>query len=137
MAMKDDLKYPAGRDNMENIKLFEDFKRKASHNFKEEGINSTMYWAYMKSLDAENELLDFNDVVWEHDIDPIVDTCNKLGVTEFTISSNFTGLLKTMYELDKRGFKVIGIREVKATYMDYPKNERAIIPAVHIRKVST
>jgi hypothetical protein len=92
---------------MEKIKLFEEFKEKVVHNFKADGINSTMYWAYMKSLDAENELLDFNDVVWEHDIEPIVDTCNKLGINEFTISSNFTGLLKTMYELDKRGFKVL------------------------------
>lgn len=95
-----------------------------------------MYWAYMKSVEAGNDILDFNDVIWDHDIQPIVDTCNKVGVTEFTISSNFTGLLKTVYELDKRGFKLIGIKEVIATYMDYPNNERAIIPAVHIRKVS-
>lgn len=122
---------------MYKIKLFEDFKHKEIHDFRKCGINSTMYWAYMKSLDAENEILDFNDVVWEHDIDPIVDTCNKVGITEFTISSNFTGLLKTMYELDKRGFKVVGIKEVNATYMDYHKNARAIVPAVHIRKVST
>ena len=121
---------------MEKIKLFEDFKHKEIHDFFNDGINPTMYWAYMKSIDAENELLDFNDVVWEHDIQPIVDTCNKVGINEFTISSNFTGLLKTMHELDKRGFKVVGIKEVNATYMDYSRNKRAIIPAVHIRKVS-
>ena len=122
---------------MQKIKLFEEFKERAVHNFKAEGINPTMYWAYMKSIEAENELLDFNDVIWEHDIQPIVDTCNRVGITEFTISSNFTGLLKTMHELEKRGFKVVGIVEVRASYMDFEKQDKAIIPAVHIRKVAT
>ena len=121
---------------MQKIKLFEDFRHKEIHDFFNDGINPTMYWAYRKSCEAENDILDFNDVIWEHDIQPIVDTCNKVGITEFTISSNFTGLLKTMYELEKRGFKVVGIVEVRASYMDFYKQDKAIIPAVHIRKVS-
>jgi hypothetical protein len=120
---------------MEKIKLFEDFKHKEIHDFFNDGINPTMYWAYRKSCEAENDILDFNDVIWEHDIQPIVDTCNKVGITEFTISSNFTGLLKTIYELDKRGFKTVGVTEVRANYMDFYKQDKAIVPAVHIRKV--
>ena len=121
---------------MQKIKLFEDFRHKEVHDFFNDGINPTMYWAYMKSIEAGNDILDFNDVIWEHDIQPIVDTCNKVGITEFTISSNFTGLLKTMYELEKRGFKVVGITEVRASYMDFEKQDKAIIPAAHIRKIS-
>lgn len=121
---------------MHKIKLFEDFKHKEIHDFFNDGINPTMYWAYMKSHDSGNDILDFNDVIWEHDIQPIVDTCNKVGITDFTISSNFTGLLKTMYELNKRGFKVVGITEVRASYMDFEKQDKALIPAVYIRKVS-
>ena len=121
---------------MQKIKLFEDFKHKEIHDFRKDEINPTMYWAYRKSCEAENDILDFNDVIWEHDIQPIVDTCNKVGITEFTISSNFTGLLKTMYELSKRGFSVVGTTEVRANYMDFFKHDKAIVPAVHIRKVS-
>lgn len=121
---------------MEKIKLFEDFKHKEVHDFFNAGINPTMYWAYRKSCEAGNDILDFNDVIWEHDIQPIVDTCNKVGITEFTIISNFTGLLKTMYELEKRGFKVVGTTDVRANYMDFYKQDKAIVPAVHIRKVS-
>lgn len=121
---------------MEKIKIFEDFKHKEIHDFFNDGINPTMYWAYRKSCDAENDILDFNDVIWEHDIQPIVDTCNKVGITEFTISSNFTGLLKTMYELSKRGFSVVGTTEVRANYMDFEKHDKAIVPAVLIRKVN-
>lgn len=121
---------------MEKIKLFEDFRCKEVHDFFNDGINPTMYWAYRKSCDAENDILDFNDVIWEHDIQPIVDTCNKVGITEFTISSNFTGLLKTMYELEKRGFKVVSTTEVRASYMDFEKQDKAIVPAVLIRKVN-
>lgn len=121
---------------MQNIKLFDDFKHKEIHDFRKYGINPTMYWAYRKSCEAENDILDFNDVIWEHDIEPIVDTCNKVGITEFTISSNFTGLLKTMYELEKRGFKVVGTIDVRANYMDFFKHDKAIVPAVHIKKVA-
>ena len=121
---------------MEKIKLFEDFKHKEIHDFFNDGINPTMYWAYRKSCDAGNDILDFNEVIWEHDIQPIVDTCNKVGITEFTISSQFTGLLKTIHELDKRGFKTVGVTEVRASYMDFYKQDNAIVPAVHIRKIS-
>lgn len=121
---------------MEKIKLFEDFRHKEIHDFFNDGINPTMYWAYRKSCEAENDILDFNDVIWEHDIQPIVDTCNKVGITEFTISSNFTGLLRTMYELSKRGFSVVGTTEVRANYMDFEKHDKAIVPAVLIRKVN-
>jgi hypothetical protein len=121
---------------MQKIKLFEDFKHKEIHDFFNDGINPTMYGAYRKSCEAENDILDFNDVIWEHDIQPIVDTCNKVGITEFTISCKFTGLLRTMYEFSKRGFNVVGITEVRANYMDFYKQDKAIVPAVHIRKVS-
>jgi hypothetical protein len=121
---------------MEKIKLFEDFKHKEIHDFFNDGINPTMYWAYRKSCAAGNDILDFNDVIWEHDIQPIVDTCNNVGITEFTISSQFTGLLKTIHELDKRGFKTVGVTEVRASYMDFYKQDNAIVPAVHIRKIS-
>ena len=121
---------------MQKIKLFDDFYAKDVKDFFNEGLNPTMYWAYRKSCDAENDILDFNDVIWEHDIQPIVDTCNKVGITEFTISSNFTGLLKTMYELSKRGFNVVCTTEVRANYMDFEKQDKAIVPAVLIRKVN-
>ena len=119
---------------MQKIKLFEDFRTKEVKDFFNDGINPTMYWAYIKSCEAENIILDFNDVIWESDIQAIVDTCNKVGIKQFTISSSFTGLLKTLYEFSKRGFKVAGVIEVRANYMDFFNQDKAIVPAVHLIK---
>lgn len=59
---------------MKEIKVFEQAKAKKA-NFKESGINSTMYWAYENSKKAGNETIDFSDVIWDGDIEPIsVDT---------------------------------------------------------------
>ena len=56
---------------MKEIKAFED-ARTSGAKFDESGINSNMYWAYERSKEAGNDTIDFSEVVWDYDIEPIV-----------------------------------------------------------------
>lgn len=47
---------------MKKIEKLEQAKQQKA-NFKECGINPTFYWAYQKTLDTNNETIDFEDVV--------------------------------------------------------------------------
>ena len=97
-----------------------------------EGINATAFWAYRRSEDAGNDLIDFSEVIWDEDIDPIAETFRENGITEFTISSTFSGLIPTLAAFEKRGFQMAGITEVNATYTDWQTNQRARIPAIRM-----
>ena len=117
---------------MKKIALFENAIINKVQNFKAEGINSTAFWAYRKSIEAENEHIDFSEVVWESDIEEIAKTFKENGIYEFTISSNFSGLITTLAEFQKYGFQMGGLTEVNATYVDFFTGKRAKLPAIRL-----
>ena len=119
---------------MKKIELFERAIAEQAGSLKDYGINGTMFWAYRKSIDAENDLIDFNEVIWDEDIDAIAECMMENGITEFTISSTFSGLISTLAAFDKHGFKMAGIAEVNASYTDWQTNKRARIPAIRMVK---
>lgn len=54
---------------MKKIELFERAIAEKARNLKDYGINSTMFWAYRKSMEAGNDSIDFGEVIWDEDID--------------------------------------------------------------------
>ena len=120
---------------MTKIDLFERAIAEQAASLKDYGINSTAFWAYRKSIEAENELIDFSEVIWDEDIDTIVQTLNDNGITEFTISSPFSSLILTLAAFDKHSFKMAGITEVNATYTDWQTGKRAKIPAIRMERI--
>ena len=98
----------------------------------EENINIRLFWAYRHSLEADNDLLNFYDVIWEYDVEGIVDYLNSNNINEFSISSNFSGLITILAEFDKHGFTMSGIMDAKETYIDWTTNERAVSKAIRM-----
>ena len=108
---------------MKKIELFERAIAEQAGSLKEYGINGTMFWAYRKSLDAGNDLIDFNEVIWDEDIEAIAACMKENDIAEFTISSTFSSLIPTLAAFEKHGFKIDGITEVNANYTDWQTNQ--------------
>lgn len=119
---------------MKKIELFEHAIEIKANNLPELGICPAAFWAYRKSCDAENTLINFDDVVWEEDIPAIAKTFNLAGIVEFTVSSTFSGLIPVLAEFEKHGFKMAGLTEVNANYTDYMTGKRERIPAIRMLK---
>jgi len=117
---------------MKKIELIEEAIREQGRSLKELGINRTLYWAYLYSKEAENELIDFGEVVWDYDIPELAAFFKEQGIDEFTISSSFSGLLETLAGFEKEGFKVAAMTTVRARYTNYLTGEKAIIPAIKL-----
>ena len=115
---------------MKKITAFENAITNQVKDLKAEGINPTAFWAYRTSCHCENELLDFSEVIWDEDIEAIAATLAANDITEFTISSNFSGLIKTLVAFEKFGFRMAGTTEVNANYTDWMTGERAKVPAI-------
>ena len=118
---------------MKKITAFENAIANQVKDIRAEGINATTFWAYRKSIDAGNDLIDFSEVIWDEDVEPIAETFRTNGVTEFTISSTFSGLIATLAAFEKNGYRMDGLTEVNANYTDWMTNERAKIPAIRMR----
>ena len=118
---------------MKKITAFENVIADQVKDLKAEGINPTTFWAYRTSCHNGNELIDFSEVIWDEDVEPIAETLRTNSITDFTISSTFSGLIATLAAFDKLGFKMAGITEVNANYTDWMTNERARVPAILMR----
>ena len=82
-------------------------------------VNPTFCQAYFYSIDAGNDLINFGEVIWDYDIDPILENCRRFGIEAFTISSTFSSLILTIAELQKRGCKLDGLVEINSRYDDW------------------
>ena len=80
------------------------------------GINRTSYLAYCKSKANEQELIDFNDVIWAEDIEAIVTILKENGINEFTISCKFCDLIDRLAAFEKLGCKVKGTTEILTSW---------------------
>ena len=114
---------------MKTIEKFEAAKE-SGKKLNELGINPTLYWAYRNSLKAGNESIDFDEVIWDREIEEIVAQLQAEGITEFTISSNFSSLIKTLAEFEKYGCRMAGLTEVRTRFEDFNTNEKQIVPAI-------
>ena len=119
---------------MKKITAFENAITNRVKDIRAEGINATAFWAYRKSIDAENDLIDFSEVIWDEDVEPIAETFRQNGITEFTISSNFSGLIRTLVAFEKVGFKMVGTTQVNANYTDWATGENAKIDALRLAR---
>ena len=115
---------------MNKIEAFENIDR--TKNLSEQGINGTLYHAYQSSLEAGNDLVNFDEVIWDYDIEEIIKGCKNYGITEFTISSTFSSLIPTLAEFEKRDCHMAGLTEVNARCTDYRTGEKQIIPAIRM-----
>lgn len=117
---------------MKEIRRFEEvIASKENISLKDAGINSTLYWAYRTSKEESgNDLIDFNEVIWDYDIKEIADTLKAEGIKEFTISSTFSGLIETLAAFEEQGIYMNGLTTVNARYTDWKTGEHARTPAI-------
>lgn len=87
---------------------------------------STVYRAYLDSQKAENEDLNFYEIIWEKDIESIIDLCRKNGIVKITVSGVFSNVLEILAEFEKCGCKLDELTSAKDRF-----NGRTI-PAVAI-----
>lgn len=96
------------------------------------GINRTFYWAYIKTQETTNENLDFEDVIWESDVEGIIKNCKEFGLKEITISSRFASLIDILAEFEKQGAKLAGLTQVTSRFYACGTNNYEFINAVKI-----
>lgn len=91
------------RENKElnvNNKLFIERFETAKSVGKELGINREVYWAYKSSTEAGNNLINFYDLIDEGEAEAVIKCCRENNIKEFTISSNSTGMIRSIMALE-------------------------------------
>ena len=103
---------------MKKIEILEETAENGT-NYKDINVNATFGAAYFYSKEAGNELINFAETIWNHDIDEIIENCRRFDIKKFTISSTFSELINTIAEFEKRGCKLQGLVEINSRYDDW------------------
>ena len=72
---------------MKEIRTFEEAIKQNARSLKDLGINGTLFWAYRTSKENGNELIDFNEVIWDYDIEEIAQTLKSQSAPPSQVSS--------------------------------------------------
>ena len=117
---------------MKKIEVFEKAIENKVPNLREVGINPTLFWAYRNLEETGNDKIDFNECIWEHEIEDITRCLKENGSYEFTISSTYSSLIETLAEFQKYGFQMAGLTEVNARYTEVGSDKKKRIPAIRM-----
>ena len=115
-----------GNEEMKNKLFIERFETPESSGktLKELGINRDVYWAYKSSIEASNELINFSDLIDEEDAEAVINCCRENNIKEFTISSNSTGMIRSIMALEAQGCRLIGTAMINRDNPHYFDNKQ-------------
>jgi len=117
---------------MKRIEVLDKALEQQIRDVRAEGINPTLLAAYRTSLKVGNDKINFDEVIWDTEIEEITKALKAYGVCEITISSHFSGLIPTLVKFEQNGFQMAGLTEVTAGYTDFLTNTYARIPAIRL-----
>jgi hypothetical protein len=103
--------------------------RKGELKLEETRYSMAVYRAYVIARTAGNEHLDFNDIIWDQDIQELVAMWRELELEFVTLSNSSSGMVDTLAYLEKLGCKLLGLTKVRGQYPDIITGQHAIIPA--------
>lgn len=125
-------KFRKDNEIMKTINAFESIAA-ASKSIKDIDINYNLYCSYLNAKEAENDYIDFNDVIWDNEVEHIVSDCRTYGIDYITISSTSSELIETLAKFEELGCKMIGLVKIKSRYTDFMTGEKRIVPAVKMK----
>lgn len=89
---------------------------KAMNKISEQADNEQIYkqiWrAYEKSKDNENEILNFDDVIWDRDVEALTACMKENEIKEFTYSCRATDAIETLWLFQQAGCEIGEMIEV-------------------------
>ena len=75
-------------------------------------IACKIWRAYEKSRDNENEILDFDDIIWDRDVEALTACMKENGIKGFTYSCRATDAVETLWLFKQAGCTIGEMVEV-------------------------
>ena len=86
---------------------------KAKDRMADQGDIAWRIWrAYEHSRETENEVLDFNDIIWDRDVEALTACMRENGIKAFTYSCQATDAIETLWLFKEAGCTIGEMVEV-------------------------
>lgn len=95
--------------------------------------NTTIRGAIERNKITKNSTIDFCEVIWDYDIEPIINFCKTEEIPHITISSTFSSLITTLAAFEKQGCEIGGLTEVSSENKDWETGSLKRVPAIIVK----
>ena len=87
-------------------------------------ISRAVYLAYDFTQTLELRYLTFDDIIWDYEVEEIMEDLVAFGIDVIQVSDTSTALMKALAAFNKHGFELVKMTTIKTKYED---NKPAII----------
>ena len=84
---------------------------------------------YEDAQERGNACIDFSECIWEKEIPQMVADLKRFGITEFTLSSTYSSIVKTAWIFQQNGCSFEGMEEIKGHCRDFETGDYEKVPA--------
>ena len=88
-----------------------------------------IWMMYEKAKENQNMYIDFNDVIWDNEVQSIIKTLRDNRIEKFTFSSTWSGAVRTAWLFTQNGCTLEGLTEINEGYEDFITVEMKKTPA--------
>ena len=108
--------------------------RKAYREFREEleekePAYTRFFRDYEDAQKRGNACIDFNECIWEDQIPKMIADLKALGIKEFTLSSTYSSIVKTVWVFQQNGCSLEGMEEINGHCKNYETGDYEKVPA--------
>ena len=117
--------YKAGEQEKARLKY-----SKVEKALKEHNIDFRKIWTmYDKAKENKNQYIDFNDNIWNSEVEYLVKILRDNGIKKFTFSSGWSDAVKTAWLFTKNGCILEGLIQINSSLESFKTGEKIKIPA--------
>ena len=113
-------------DNEETKKAYREFQEDLEE---KEPAYTRFFRDYEDAQERGNACIDFSECIWEKEIPQMVADLKRFGITEFTLSSTYSSIVKTAWTFQQNGCSLEGMEEIKGHCRDFETGDYEKVPA--------
>lgn len=83
---------------------------------------------YEKARENQNMYIDFNEVIWDNEVQSIIKILRDNGIEKFTFSSTWTNAVKIAWLFKQNGCTLEGLIEINEGFEDFETGEMKKTP---------
>ena len=88
-----------------------------------------MFESYREAKDCGNEYIDLHEVIWDNQVEGLINTFRELGVEHFTFSSTWSSAVATAWLFKENGCELEGLVMINSHYKKALSDEYETAPA--------
>ena len=88
-----------------------------------------IYRNYSISLDDGNKDLDFDDCIFENQVENICKLLKENEITKFTVSSTYSGLINLANKFQENDYYITGLTQITSQYTEFMSADKRVVPA--------